>query len=1198
MRLLEIDERGELGFTKVLQDNDPTYAILSHTWGREDEEVDFNDLKTGFGMDKPGYSKIQFCEKQAYNDGIYKIWVDTCCIDKSSSAEVATAIASMYQWYCNVAKCYVFLSDVSTLKRDCDGSKRLWEPAFRKSRWFTRGWTLQELLAPTSVEFFSREGVRLGDKGTLEQMIHEITSIPIEALRGAPLHRFSVPERMRWQQQRQVTIEEDRAYCLLGIFEVFMHPIYGEGKNAFVRLNDEIRKSHKRQLDLPGQAYISSLPRSLQKPDHDSVFDDTQGTVSNDRQQLLTSLSFHQMDSRRSTIKRAYATTCQWLLQHPAYLDWIDSKKLEEHCGFLWINGKPGAGKSTLIKFVHACADEKRSNGEILISFFFNARGEELERSTVGMYRALLFQLLDRAPDLQTILDDLYPASNHQSQSPTWTIESLCELLSAAVSKLGQRRLKCFIDALDECNEQDVREMIDFFEDLGQKARDNGTELYICFASRHYPAIDIQNGRRLILEDELGHAEDLAKYIRSHLRAGKGKYIEDVRTEIHDKANGVFMWAVLVVNILNKEFRDGRIFAVKRRLQEIPLELSDLFRDILRRDSANMTQFLLCLQWILFAERPLKREEYYFAMVCGLDPGYENITEWDPDHVTTDHMQRFVLTSSKGLAELTKSKTPTVQFIHESVRDFLVKDNGLYELWPELKGNLHSLSHNRLKQCCQIYMNIDISAHVSSNEILPKASSQSAIDLRQTLNIKYPFLQYASQHVLYHADEAATGIPQDDFLRDFALNAWIRVTNALEQYEIRRHTTHASLLYVFAEKNYARLIRLANRNSFVADVRGERYRYPLIAALANGHQAAVRALLHQDAESIIGDIAAPMEYGRLFSFRKDHTPLSWALENGHQALAEFLMITSFDINKTGPRGRTPLSWAAQRGYETVVKLLVGRDNVVADSKDFDGRTPLYWAAQEGHKAVVKLLVERDDVVADSHDYLSQTPLSWAARRGHEAIVKLLVERDDVVADSKDDLSRTPLSWAAQGGHEAIVKLLVERDDVVADSESYFTQTPLSWAARRGHEAVVKLLVERDDVVADSKDNHGLTPLNWAAQEGHKAVVKLLVERDDVVADSHDYLSQTPLSWAARRGHEAIVKLLVERDDVVADSKDDLSRTPLSWAAQGGHEAIVKLLVERDDVVADSKDNHGLTPLNWAARGGHQAVMKLLRLNLS
>ncbi|KAI9843643.1 MAG: hypothetical protein M1837_006225 [Sclerophora amabilis] len=265
----------------------------------------------------------------------------------------------------------------------------------------------------------------------------------------------------------------------------------------------------------------------------------------------------------------------------------------------------------------------------------------------------------------------------------------------------------------------------------------------------------------------------------------------------------------------------------------------------------------------------------------------------------------------------------------------------------------------------------------------------------------------------------------------------------------------------------------------------------------------------------------------------------------------------------------------------------------ADLLDSEGRTPLSWAAQWGHEAVVKLLVERDDVEAESKDKYGWRPLSHAARGGHEAVVKLLVERDDVEADSKDDRGQTPLFFAAWGGQEAVVKLLVERDDVEADSKDEDGWTPLSHAALGGHEAVVKLLAERDDVEADSKDMLGVTPLTRAAQEGHEAVVKLLVERDDVEADSKDMWGVTPLTSAAQRGHEAVVKLLVERDDVEADSKDDSGQTPLSFAVWGGHEAVVKLLVEREDVKADSKDDRGQTPLSLAAQKGQEGVMKLL-----
>jgi hypothetical protein len=210
MRLLKLNDDGEFGLTEFVGDNIPRYAILSHTWGADGDEVTFKDLMKGTGKGKAGYRKIRFCGKQAAADGLQFFWVDTCCINKSSSTELSEAINSMFRWYRDAAKCYVYLSDVAI-------SGSAWEPAFQKSKWFTRGWTLQELIAPPSVEFFSREGERLGDKKLLEGQIHEITGIAAQALQGDPLFHFSVNERMLWAAKRETTREEDAAYSLLGI---------------------------------------------------------------------------------------------------------------------------------------------------------------------------------------------------------------------------------------------------------------------------------------------------------------------------------------------------------------------------------------------------------------------------------------------------------------------------------------------------------------------------------------------------------------------------------------------------------------------------------------------------------------------------------------------------------------------------------------------------------------------------------------------------------------------------------------------------------------------------------------------------------------------------------------------------------------------------------------------------------------------
>jgi len=155
----------------------------------------------------------------------------------------------MFRWYRNAAKCYVYLSDVSVPGHDENGElpRSTWKLAFKNSRWFTRGWTLQELLAPASVEFFSFEGIRLGDKRSMEQQVHEITSVAVGALRGHTLSNFSFTERMLWATKRNTTREEDKTYSLLGIFDIHLPLIYGEGKEkAFVRLREEIEKEKPR----------------------------------------------------------------------------------------------------------------------------------------------------------------------------------------------------------------------------------------------------------------------------------------------------------------------------------------------------------------------------------------------------------------------------------------------------------------------------------------------------------------------------------------------------------------------------------------------------------------------------------------------------------------------------------------------------------------------------------------------------------------------------------------------------------------------------------------------------------------------------------------------------------------------------------------------------------------------------------------
>ncbi|KAK4985518.1 hypothetical protein LTR50_005926 [Elasticomyces elasticus] len=230
----------ELQLCEVFGNAIPPYAILSHTWVADaDEEVLFADVHNHTGTEKEGFKKLRYALVQAFDDGFPFLWIDTCCVDKSSSAELSESINSMYPWYQNAERCYAYLADVSA-----DVDPKAPNTGFTNARWWRRGWTLQELLAPRDLVFFSSDWERLGDKYSLRQNISAITGIDVEILEGSRLlESVSVAKRMSWASLRWTRRVEDRAYCLMGMFSVNMPMLYGEGESkAFLRLQEEIMK--------------------------------------------------------------------------------------------------------------------------------------------------------------------------------------------------------------------------------------------------------------------------------------------------------------------------------------------------------------------------------------------------------------------------------------------------------------------------------------------------------------------------------------------------------------------------------------------------------------------------------------------------------------------------------------------------------------------------------------------------------------------------------------------------------------------------------------------------------------------------------------------------------------------------------------------------------------------------------------------
>jgi hypothetical protein len=420
-------EDGRFSLAEFLGKDIPCYAILSHTWGKDNEEVNFKDIAddTSNFKAKPGYRKLDFCARQAAKDNLQYFWIDTCCIDRSNSAELSEAINSMFRWYQNSTKCYVYLSDVSMHEsaRDgqpCELSKSRWKSAFQKSRWFTRGWTLQELLAPATVKFFSVEGIQLGDKRSMEQRIAEITGVHVDALRGSSLSLFSVDERRSWAKGRETKREEDAAYSLLGIFDVHIPLIYGEGKdNALRRLYKEIADQKVNLLKLP----------VAQGASFDSRLEENNATcLPNTRVELQSKI-----------------------------INWANNS--DEKCIF-WLNGMAGTGKSTIARTM---ASSFAKSNQLGASFFFK-KGEGDRDNANKFFTTIAKQLSHALPNVALAVGQ---AIENDPDIPNKALKDQFEkLILQPLYRLQQSSPKLsiiviVIDALDECDqEKDIQTIL------------------------------------------------------------------------------------------------------------------------------------------------------------------------------------------------------------------------------------------------------------------------------------------------------------------------------------------------------------------------------------------------------------------------------------------------------------------------------------------------------------------------------------------------------------------------------------------------------------------------------------------------------------------------------------------------------------------------------------------------------------------
>jgi hypothetical protein len=692
----------------------------------------------------------------------------------------------------------------------------------------------------------------------------------------------------------------------------------------------------------------------------------------------LQSLSFADMETRQNTIARAISNTSTWIFERPEFLDWLGGRNLNEHKGLFWIKGKPGSGKSVMMKQMLMQLRISQSSSAI-ISFFFNAHGSPLEKRPLGLFRSLLHQLLRQRrhlftsflPKFQTKQDTLKPDWE-------WGEGELREYFSDVVTSAQVPSMIVFIDALDECErDSEMRRVVSFLAELASSAVLSGCRFYVCMSSRHFPQISVLGCLEITMES--WNASDIFKYVQSKLCLQDTAGV-DFQKDVRDKASGVFLWVVLVVSsLLKKKDEGGTVKDMRRILQSVPDELDALFTGCFRTVSGKDRQKTLKLmQWILFAERPLTPMEISCALAFSVDYPPKSQKSWQKsDHYSDDDAQieRILQILSKGLVEVKVDdnsgygvsgnkvvrfriqRRHVVQFIHESVRDFLLHHNGLQIIDPSLSQHAFGKSHDALTRACISYLSIEeLQASLRTEELQidqlsskhekREVASKAVSSYRQ-----YIFWDYAVRSIFEHAARAdSTGLDQRHLAIMFnwdgqrVFHAWRYFNHCLRVTDYRDiQGSRTVFLHIASESGLLTCVSDLLGWGIDIDIEGGRFKFALIAAASQGHEAVVRLLLEHGA-----DIGAKGDDGR--------TALHEAAENGHEAVVWMLLEQGADVDAKSDDGRTALHEAAENGHEAVVRMLLeqGADVNAMNYYGWNGGTVLHEAASQGHASLMKM----------------------------------------------------------------------------------------------------------------------------------------------------------------------------------------------------------------------------------------------------
>ncbi|RBR26145.1 uncharacterized protein FIESC28_01036 [Fusarium coffeatum] len=749
----------------------------------------------------------------------------------------------------------------------------------------------------------------------------------------------------------------------------------------------------------------------------------------------LEVLYFSGINYEPGRIREVDETTCQWMLELPVFQNWHG----EGH-GVFWILGNPGSGKSTLIK--NAMKKDRELGGETstqILSFFFHNQGRRLQHTTEGLLRGLLRQLLVRCPRLMRPfckeLDTYAPKGSQGSQDSRWAAPYLARLFEESLAAVLEHvDIRIFVDALDECrvgedenDTQQIEDLVQSLREVEQKMRTKPHKLSICFACRHYPHLAlIENDPHIDVGQENERA--IEQYVQQELE----RAIQDenrrsnLQTEIVKSASGNFLWANLVTAKAIRLHMCG--LGVEEAIRSTPKQISEIYAGILRRLSRDTFEMSLQLfQWLCFAQQSLPLRVFRYALNINVKESTCSSISEIPDSLQDDTdrmMEQLIRTLSGGLAEV-KGKDEKVLLIHQSVKDFLIKD-GFQILDP--KQNTHQrviagghglllntclwwLTETRLSTLLQKWVDtfdpsiICLIMESKGPEELPDYDRSEQFSLSD-FDVRHEFVELETSARQDWRDYLAEFTDAFDFWTDDHREAIVsceykdwQIADELAACHVM-HVVLLSFFPSFALYTYSReswmhhaVQTSDNEGESVVKHAISNFRSRLNPRYATVYNR-ISSVLHNAATLsvpfILRDLLAPMSNSPLdvnsMTGLFGHTPMMVAVEYDEvDNIKTLLQHERIDINARNLGGETALLVAVFEKSSLIADLLIN-NNANVDSQDNRGQTALMFAVDRNQCDVIDLLLENgaslcleDCHKEDALDYADDVCLSYIAR---------------------------------------------------------------------------------------------------------------------------------------------------------------------------------------------------------------------------